>query len=193
MALTPWQGNDRGLGLAPPGCRLLPECIFGVLAPSARPRHHQQVIKSPAASSLPREPRGRNQEQLPMAVPSPVFPTLPTDLRYGRNGGGALSANGQLVTKPTSFLKLGHRIETGTAELSPNRTVAHLVPGPLGTPGRGGGGAGRWPLPRIERKSKVWRVGREVNKPQSALIPSPFPQVRSKSWKMEGPLPLTPT
>lgn len=23
-----------------------------------------------------------------MAVPSPVFPTLPTDLRYGRNGGG---------------------------------------------------------------------------------------------------------
>lgn len=107
--------------------------------------------------------------------------------------GGRLSANGQLVTKPTSFLKLGHRIETGTAELSPNRTVAHLVPGPLGTPGRGGGGAGRWPLPRIERKSKVWRVGREVNKPQSALIPSPFPQVRSKSWKVEGPLPLTPT
>lgn len=68
---------------------------------------------------------------------------------------GGLSANDQLVTKPTSFLKLGHRRETGTAELSPNRTVAHLVPRPLGTPGRGGGGVGRWPLPRMERKSTV--------------------------------------
>lgn len=28
----------------------------------------------------------------------------------------------------------------GTAELSPNRTVAHLVPRPSGTPGRGVGG-----------------------------------------------------
>lgn len=53
---------------------------------------------------------------------------------------GELCANGQLVTKPTSFLKLGHRRETGTAELSPNRTVAHLVPGPSGTPGRWGWG-----------------------------------------------------
>lgn len=42
---------------------------------------------------------------------------------------GELPASGQLVTKPTLLLKLGHRIEMGTAELSPNRTVAHLVPG----------------------------------------------------------------
>lgn len=81
---------------------------------------------------------------------SPILPMLPTDLRYGRSGGGGvLSANGQLVTKPTSFLKLGHRRETGTAELSPNRTVAHLVPGPSGTPGREGGGEHRWLLPRL--------------------------------------------
>lgn len=53
-------------------------------------------------------------------------------------GGNELPANGQLVTKPTLLLKLGHRIEMGTAELSPNRTVAHLVPG-LGNTWRGGG------------------------------------------------------
>lgn len=53
---------------------------------------------------------------------------------------GEMPANGQLVTKPTLLLKLGHRIETGTADLSPNRTVAHLVPG-LGNTWRGGGRA----------------------------------------------------
>lgn len=143
-------------------------------APSARPRHHQQVIKSPAASPLPREPSGRSQEQLPVAVLSPVLPTLPTDLRYGRNGGG-LSANGQLVTKPTSFLKLGHRIETGTAELSPNRTVAHLVPGPLGTPGGVGAGqaGGRSRGSKGSLKFGGW-AGRSTW-PQSALILSPLP------------------
>lgn len=54
--------------------------------------------------------------------------------------GEELPANGQLVTKPTLLLKLGHRIEMGTAELSPNRTVAHLVPG-LGNTWRDGGRA----------------------------------------------------
>lgn len=61
--------------------------------------------------------------------------------RCGQSGwGGELPANGQLVTKPTLLLKLGHRIEMGTAELSPNRTVAHLVPG-LGNTWRGRGKA----------------------------------------------------
>lgn len=66
---------------------------------------------------------------------------LPLDLRCGQRWvEGELPANGQLVTKPTLLLKLGHRIEMGTAELSPNRTVAHLVPG-LGNTWRGGGRA----------------------------------------------------
>lgn len=146
---------------------------MGSPAPSTRPRHQQQVIKSPAADSLPRESRDRGQEQLPGAIMSPILPMLPTDLRYGRSGGGGgvLSANGQLVTKPTSFLKLGHRRETGTAELSPNRTVAHLVPGPSGTPGREGGGEHRWLLPRLGSLE-----GRKVNitaVTADALRPSP--------------------
>lgn len=61
---------------------------MGSPAPSTRPRHQQQVIKSPAANSLPRESRDRGQEQLPEAIMSPILPMLPTDLRYGRSGGG---------------------------------------------------------------------------------------------------------
>lgn len=93
-----------------------------------------------------------------------------------------LSANGQLVTKPTSFLKLGHRRETGTAELSPNRTVAHLVPGPSGTPGREGGGEHRWLLPRLGSLE-----GRKVNitaVTADTCARAPPPHGRSKSWKV---------
>lgn len=92
----------------------------------------------------------------------------------GGVGEGAFT-NGQLVTQPTSFLKLGHRRETGTAELSPNRTVAHLVPGPSGTPGRGGGGEAGGCCPEASEGNLKFR-SREVISLLSVLTPNcPLP------------------
>lgn len=76
---------------------------------------------------------------------------------------GELPANGQLVTKPTLLLKLGHRIETGTAELSPNRTVAHLVLG-LGNTWRGGGRA-KEANPAVRTCKPPWVSGCPTSNP----------------------------
>lgn len=103
-----------------------------------------------------------------------------------------LSANGQLVTKPTSFLKLGHRRETGTAELSPNRTVAHLVPGPSGTPGRDGGGDHRWLLPSLQ-KPRYSLEGRKVNITSVTADTLPTCLRSVQSLEVGVPLPLNPT
>lgn len=186
MAFAPGQGNDQGLCLASPGCRLLPGCICGV--PSIQ--HKAQIPPLGNRESSCQLLAQRIQGQKPGATDHGSTESCFAHAAHRPKGWaelGGISANGQLVTKPTLFLKLGHSRETGTAELSPNRTVAHLVPGPSGTPGRGGGGVGRWPLPRMERQSKAWRVGRKSTSWQSVLMPSRIP-----SWKVEGPLPLTP-
>lgn len=159
MAFAPGQGNDQGLCLASPGCRLPPGCICGV--PSIQ--HKAQIPPLGNRESSGQLLAQRIQGQKPGATDHGSTESCFAHRPKGWAELGGISANGQLVTKPTLFLKLGHSRETGTAELSPNRTVAHLVPGPSGTPGRGGGGVGRWPLPRMERQSKAWRVGREVN------------------------------
>lgn len=78
-------------------------------------RHHQLLIKA-----YPDSPKGRKACSGHDAHGSKVWAEWVE---------GELPASGQLVTKPTLLLKLGHRIEMGTAELSPNRTVAHLVLG----------------------------------------------------------------
>lgn len=132
---------------------MLPGCTFGVPIT----QHKAQIPLGNRESSC-QLPAQRTQGQKPRATDNGSTESCSAHAAHRPKVWaelGGLSANDQLVTKPTSFLKLGHRRETGTAELSPNRTVAHLVPGPLGTPGRGGGGVGRWLLPRMERKSTV--------------------------------------
>lgn len=131
---------------------LLPECLFGV--PGTQNKAQISPADSPKASC--QSPAWRTHGQKPGATPrgrtDSYFAHTAHRSKVGVEWGRGLSTNGQLVTKPTSFLKLGHRREMGAAELSPNRTVAHLVPGPPGTPGGGGGGEGRWPLPRLQRE-----------------------------------------
>lgn len=158
MAPTPWC-HRKIIGVCvwlPQNISYVPSTSLGFPAAITRPRYHRWTSESPAANSLPREPRGRAQEPLPVTALSPILPVMPTALRYGWSGRrGELSANGQLVTKPTPFLKLGHRRETGTAVLSPNRTMSHLVPGPSGTPGGVGVGRAGGCSRGFKQKSKV--------------------------------------
>lgn len=104
-------------------------------APTHRwPRHHQ--LLSMESSRSP----GAESQATPKAAKADSDHDAHGSKVWAEWVVGELPANGQLVTKPTLLLKLGHRIEMGTAELSPNRTVAHLVPG-LGSTWRGGGWA----------------------------------------------------
>lgn len=167
----------------PTGCGLVPGGILGV----SSTQHKAQAPAAGNQESSCQLPTQRIQGQRPGTTPrgnneSYFAHAAHRSKVWAEWWWGVLSANGQLVTKPTSFLKLGHRRETGTAELSPNRTVAHLVPGPSGTPGREGGGEHRWLLPRLGSLE-----GRKVNitaVTADTCARAPPPHGRSKSWKV---------
>lgn len=128
----------------------------------AVPREHpwgpQHRHKAQTSGHLPPGEPGAESRSTRQAL-APVLPTSrgPAVWVEGRRGSFVQMAK-WYQTHVVS--KLGHRRGTGTAELSPNRTVAHLVPWPLGTPGRVG--VGRTQGCSGARRGLVWRAGTRI-------------------------------